>query len=50
MNVVHRTRRVFRSTTGSAQHVYVRKERWAVVYRDVIDGKESQTECAIVLC
>ena len=22
---------------------------WAVVYRDVVDGKESKTECAIVL-
>jgi hypothetical protein len=37
------------SSTGSTQHVYVREEEWEVVYRDVIDGKESQTECAIVL-
>ena len=29
--------------------VYVCKEKWAVVYRGV-DGEESRTECAIVLC
>ena len=37
------------SSTGRTQHVYVREEEWAVVYRDVVDGKESKTECAIVL-
>merc|ERR1712136_735327 len=33
------------SSTGTTQHVYVREEEWAVVYRDVVDGKESKTEC-----
>ena len=28
------------SSTGSTQHVYVREEEWAVVYRDVVNGKE----------
>ena len=37
------------SSTGSTQHVYVREEEWAVVYRDVVYGKESRTECAIGL-
>ena len=34
---------------GSTQHIYVSKEEWTVVYRDVVDGKESKTECAIIL-
>ena len=25
---------------GSTQHIYVSKEEWTVVYRDVVDGKE----------
>ena len=29
--------------------VYVREEKWAIVYR-VVDKKESKTECAIILC
>ena len=37
------------SSTWSRQHVHVREEEWAVVYRDVVDGKESKTECVIVL-
>ena len=34
---------------GSTQHIYVSEEEWTIVYRDVVDGKESETECAIVL-
>ena len=41
MIIVRRTWRVFGSTSGSTQHVYVREERCAVLYRNVIDGKES---------
>ena len=34
----------------NTQHVCVREKEWAVVFREVVDGKESKTECAIVLC
>ena len=34
---------------GSTQHIYVSEEEWTVVYRNVVDGKASKTECAIVL-
>ena len=30
-------------------HVYVWEEEWAIVYREVVDGKECKIECAIVL-
>ena len=26
---------------GSAKHVHVKEEEWEVVYREIIDGKES---------
>ena len=34
---------------GSTQHIYVSEEEWTIVYRDVVDGKERETECTIVL-
>ena len=37
------------SSIGSTQYVYVREEEWKVVSRDVIDGEDSQTKCAIIL-
>ena len=36
------------SSTGSSLHVYVKEEEWEVIYRSAIDGKESETECAII--
>ena len=37
------------SAATNTLHVYVREEKWAIVHR-VVCGKESQIECAIVLC
>ena len=33
------------SSTGSTLHVYVKEEKWEVVYRIVIDVKKSETAC-----
>ena len=37
------------SRVGNTLHVYVQEEEWEVVYRVVNNGKESETECAIIL-
>ena len=36
-------------STRSTQHVHVREEEWEVGDRGVADGKEMNTECAVVL-
>ena len=35
--------------TAVPQHVYVREKEWEVVLRDVIDGEDCQSECAIIV-
>ena len=34
---------------GNTLHVYVQEEQWEFIYPSAIDGKESETECAIIL-
>ena len=40
---------VERPATAVPQHVYVREKEWEVVLRDVIDGEDCQSECAIIV-
>ena len=38
-------RKLSLSSIGSIVHVYIEEEEWEFIFRDVIDGKESETEC-----
>ena len=37
------------SRIGNTLHVYVKEKKWEVIPRDVIDGKESETERVTIL-